>query len=693
MKPFTPFQLLGGILLPLLFCVSIDLNGQAGNEIPYEPELQKDKEDYDNTKNDSPCTEFTELGSTVNVWDWRAETYDIVYYPGNSTGPAFRTVPSPFFSFGPNTGHLAVVENGQRDFEPVDGWELLYQNFGTEQRPVQEPSYGLYNRLDGRFRIFYHIETNNGQLIGNLLLRLSMTDPNSSQNSAALFENLNIPANALNDFDQRVSAGGIVQLNRGFASGQWYLLEGVAGYDPCSCKHQSALRVSPVFTQYNSLTFLGEGTNEPTETFDAGEPVAAVGFFNGVNQSVNTGYKHYSSYNRYTAEAATNRATSVDVLSKYLPPFAAESSQNNEVTRLLGFVTGMNADNTSSRITAFNPNFNFTANGTLVPFARYDPYFMYTPGSLRLATQIQRYRTVYDNPLGLLTVLEAPVVERQRTNALPGQNNEATYRWRFAGDLRYHVNSLAGIEEQPVALMASLVWTSECSTEDRFYATPAINISCLEELVVTTGDLRELYTEDGRVCDVATLDDCLGEPELQIAAVLLSENPTPGRQMLFSARYKTTVTEVPAGTIGDNPFAGMTIQEIDDNCTGTVPGPVNDLDLSSFCNQQYDPTFRASELAGDQPDTDGETAPVVFAAFPNPFADQLSIRVPEEWRNRTLRFQFYDVLGRLLREREGVTCTTGEYVIANDLGDLPNGNYVLTVSGDDFVTSLAVQKR
>lgn len=139
-------------MIPLLLAIPFGLLGQTETgpfdieevDIIREPRL-----------NLSPCTQYTELGSTVSLWDWRAPSYDIVYKGSNNTSPTFLTTPSPFYTTGVNINHLAFAANGPRDYEPADGWELLYRNLGTAENPVNEPSFALYNRLDGRIVSYF----------------------------------------------------------------------------------------------------------------------------------------------------------------------------------------------------------------------------------------------------------------------------------------------------------------------------------------------------------------------------------------------------------------------------------------------------------------------------------------------------------------------------------------------------------
>lgn len=698
------------MLVPLFLIASFSVSAQVvAPPNTGETDFEIDEVDVDRPGirvQTSPCTRYTDLGSTVEAWDWRAEEYDIVYYPGNSTTSASRTIVSPFFSpTSPNTVHLSVVPNGEiRDFEPSDGWELLYRNLGVPERPVEEPSYGLYNRLDGRIRILYYIEPNDDVAPDNVLIRLSQFEENAILNATAIFENLNIPSNSISSFNLGSSLGGMVQLNRGGGASQWYILEGVASYDPCLCQHESALSIEPILTQTTALTFNMEGTGESEAVYEAGDPVSTLGYFNGLAGKINSGYKKYKDLQDYKVDADGSKSKTIKVASSLLGGFLDVLGPVSGVTELLGFVLGKKSTAGSPKLTGYNHNFNFTAEGALEDDFAYYPHFLYTPGSFYSENQLQAFRPVYDNPLGVLTLLDAPIVELQEertiTNIDENEVQDVTVvRWRFAGGLRYHINTIAGISNQPIQLLASLVWPSSCENEDDFFATPAINVTCLEEFVVEFEDYYEDVIDPGtgESYDREFYEGCYGQPQLQIVALLTSTGPTPGQEILYSARYATQVREVSVGTIGANPFEDMSIEEINESCTTVIPGPVPDIRLGQFCARSYDPSL-GKQFASDRELT--EQSSIIrgtynshYSAYPNPFDSQISVNLKKEWLNTPLRFQLRDILGHTVWQKNDVSSNAASYDLTENLAGLPAGTYLLTVSGTNIIETITLQKR
>jgi hypothetical protein len=530
------------------------------------------------------------------------------------------------------------------------------------------------------------------------------TAGNSAPKATAIFENLNVPANAIADFDKDISLGGMVQLNRGVAGAQWYLLEGVANYDPCVCQHESGLVAEPLLTKATSLNFNMDGTGTSETLYESDSPLSTLGYFNGLAGKIFSGYKKYKDYGAYKEEAEKNEGKTVKVMSSLLSSFAEGTNLVSGVTELLGFVLGKKSSSTAAKLTGFNHNFNFTANGALGDSSVYEPYRFYTPGSFYQEEQLQANRPIYDNPLGILAVLEPPVVERQETRFSGDVGNDMSFgdlpviRWRFTGGLRYHINTIAGISDQPVQLLASLVWPSQCNNEADFFATPAINITCLEDFVVEFGHVDETMIDPvtGMAYDSKFFNGCYGDPELQIVAVLTSTGPTPGQEILYSARYATRTRRVPAGTIGRNPFAGSSIEQISNRCSGSLPRPVSGFQLSRFCERRYDPDFGKSGLGQDiwvdESTSTKEPEPSDLAAFPNPFTNELSVEISDQWINTPLQFQLHDVLGRLAWQQENTIVAAGTYNLENGLDKLPSGTYLMTVSSRNVAKTFTLQK-
>lgn len=89
-------------------------------------------------------------------WDWREEQYTIYLTNGGTPGVPV-TIVNPFFDQSGNPNTFALANEFEKDFNPLDGWELLYRKFGSETQGVITPYFILYNKYTGTIRIFVNI--------------------------------------------------------------------------------------------------------------------------------------------------------------------------------------------------------------------------------------------------------------------------------------------------------------------------------------------------------------------------------------------------------------------------------------------------------------------------------------------------------------------------------------------------------
>lgn len=109
------------------------------------------------------CDEPTEIGSTIDVWDWTQETF-VAYVSNVSNGQTNESIiNSPFYGNlvgQPNTDFLASGVDKQ--FLPEDGWKLVVKEFGVPNTGVRMPTFALYNRISGKLRIFMWLADKDG---------------------------------------------------------------------------------------------------------------------------------------------------------------------------------------------------------------------------------------------------------------------------------------------------------------------------------------------------------------------------------------------------------------------------------------------------------------------------------------------------------------------------------------------------
>lgn len=656
--------------------------------------------------NDTPCTMYTEPESTVEMWDWRVPRYVLNYYPGNNP-PITREVDSPFYlsnnSFSPNTAFLTI---GPLDFEVTEGWELLYRNFGTEENPVGEPSFGLYNRYSSLARIFFWIEPNGEEAYQEAVINVSHANvPFGEEKVSAILENLNIPANALEDFDKSALSTG--QLNQVIINGTWMILEFTAYYDPCVCLHSSTLQFTPTLASVESLTFTIEGTGTSTAVYGPGSTSGsylgtALNYANGALGSLESGYKIYKTLNEYVDDTENSNRV-ISILAEVLPTwFPAVGT----VGKLLGFFAGKGRSTSPPTLTGFNHDFSFEGDGQILASSAYEPAAICTPGSYFDINRPPALRAIYDNPLGIFSVLETPIVEKAEevsgTYSQTGEYDEDTYiSYRFTGDLKYAINEIAGIAGSPVRLMGALVW-NDCDGTDfegPFFSTPVINLTCLEEYTIFFNFYEGAWIEHGAGGNLEYVEfpnGCYDDPELQIVAVLESSLPSYSEEILFSARYKTQVFTAPYefNDAPENPFEGLSPEQIFDVCDPAFDQPVSENEITNFCSASYDPETDKNYTAPitTKPGTTSVKDINQNIIYPNPVRDYLTIQVPKDWDGQKVHIQLYDNLGKLVWQRDQELLLSGDYTFTNGIDKLLPGQYYLKIVGENFVNSYPLIK-
>ena len=96
-------------------------------------------------------------------WDWRKPSLDVLEHVQATSTNQMSSFINPFWNFSNlNTGFL--VQEGPaplfpdlRDYQPIDGWELIYKEIGGEEAPnigVTHPVIVLYNKFQGILRVF-----------------------------------------------------------------------------------------------------------------------------------------------------------------------------------------------------------------------------------------------------------------------------------------------------------------------------------------------------------------------------------------------------------------------------------------------------------------------------------------------------------------------------------------------------------
>jgi acetyltransferase-like isoleucine patch superfamily enzyme len=209
-----------------------------------------------NKENVTTSTDWTKYNANdrnfPNNWNWtQTGVSHPVYLNNNLNSPSFY-IQLPYFcglSAGSggcgnlNTLQYEILENNntKQDVFPEDGWELLVKNFGkgnstsfiNDGRGVANPYFILYNRYNGKMKIFYSIIGQRPQQNAGYL-QIYLFDKNTKR---ATFAHVEPIAQSLQDFHPRNNFKVLNDFATMTTSISYYWLVGEiqTAYDPCTC--------------------------------------------------------------------------------------------------------------------------------------------------------------------------------------------------------------------------------------------------------------------------------------------------------------------------------------------------------------------------------------------------------------------------------------------------------------------------
>ncbi|HHB77961.1 MAG TPA: hypothetical protein ENK85_01855 [Saprospiraceae bacterium] len=238
----------------------------------------------------------TPLGSTINEWDWRQDKYEI--YRQGSVGSILVTSPFRGDYANYNIEHLYSVTGGVYDYEPIDGWELVYKHFGTDDTPLAGPAYMiLYNRYESNLRVFCYVNTREDY--NQAMINLSFDAINNPEGRlySALLSYIKHPEVAIEAFRKGLEASApnkMVSSNGGDNWGSYWLFMDIpVAYDPCTCNYFTELDVLPILRNYQTinLNISGGGTISEIVKNSAVSGVPHTSVLSNINGAVAKGAK------------------------------------------------------------------------------------------------------------------------------------------------------------------------------------------------------------------------------------------------------------------------------------------------------------------------------------------------------------------------------------------------------------------
>ncbi|MEM1000043.1 MAG: T9SS type A sorting domain-containing protein [Bacteroidota bacterium] len=669
------FVLFASIFPPVLRAQVIPVGEEVSGDLPLD------------------CPNRTQPGTTIAAFDWRANFYQLEI-KGENGQDYTEWAPSPFFSANnslqPNTDHLAFV-NSPRDFQPEDGWELIYKNFGTIALPVAEPSFALYNRYSGLMRTFIYLTAKEGLPYQAATVNVQHVNLPAIDNQTTIFETLNTPMNAVDRFEKNIVSSTYNHYVE--SEGTWIMSEFVAAYDPCTCDLPTALEIAPILASVSNLTFSIEGTDTMVKIVKDGttQTTADNGWLSALAGLVTTNATLYEKgkkthgnlqgFSKFIDKVISklfNLADESGEESGKLPGYlAAIPGIGTAISVLDMLVTGSKKSGAAHTVTQSSTRYHFDGSGQIDTDAPYQPNLVYTPGGDHTGFPSANL-PIYDNPLGVASLIRTPRIKRYVFDHPTFWPNKTVVF--LENDLQYAINTAAGINGTPKSVTASLIFTNchgdhpqaqlpETLIEitDSTWRTPFLPPGCLADYMVQFED----YTHN----------HCDGDMRVRIRMVLERAPADPDADDIFIMfTYRPDIDEIQVVNETDLPGYSNILAPVDplyleqnlDQFPCAAVSPMTPSQLSTFCTNVYDPKSLQSP-PGEPKKTDlaaDLSAEIALEIFPNPVTDYAFVRGIEG----QIQIKLYDLRGKLLRSQE----MSGEEDRL-DLSGLPRGMLMVEV--------------
>jgi len=407
----------------------------------------------------------TPLGSTIDIFDWRQEKFDFWI-----KGCGLRQPYSPFWSNGnynPNVRHLygpSADDDGSwvRDYRPEDGWELLYKHFGTQAKPAEVPALMLYNRYESNIRLFFYL-TPKKAYGGGGRIKMFFQDTIKS----ALLNYVAQPQKALDNFRKNMVAYMPVKYENGAGGddceGYWIFGEIPVAYDPCTCYYPSAFIVSPSLGDPSTITLdiTGGGTITQVAAQGSSKVASHTSVLQNLNGVVAKGAKTAKTLQGYY-RFIEKLASSYSLISSGptvgnegkkkefgFPKWMKDIPKFGTALGIIEFIVGggKSSGGAKPKPTSFETDLNFKAIGKTQH--SYTSTKVRVPGAKSSPNSLEEGTPVYDNTLGIFTLLETPVALRR---PIAGQNVSSGdfntpfgHRFKIEDELKYVVNPASGL--------------------------------------------------------------------------------------------------------------------------------------------------------------------------------------------------------------------------------------------------------
>lgn len=611
-------------------------------------------------------------------FDWLAPGADQYRVNWNLNQIPVETVMPTPFSLAANNPPLDFKKTTPD--KSADGWELIkmemgYNDDGSRRATCRNPYVILYNKYLGTLRVYYAIghQTNDHQFSR---LTLNFENDGSVQYKTGLLNRLTAVGVPLENTNNRVGDGNAFAVVNKFSNnvGDWFMADFPMDYDPCTCLHESKLKIEVNLISSSRITLRGKITGTLTN-ISQGRGTGPDGSsgtrsaLSTVNGAVTAGYTSFNGVSDFiknaTASDKSNEQAVRDVagiltngssLSQAIPYLGAAVS-------LLDFFTagGQEAQPQQVVVQPMALDADVSLSGDITTDSYFGGTDIRVPGS-RLGSVLPE-TPYYNETLGVFNLLEAPKFQSytepcnvSTDGPGPDCNDLASY-FRLEKPIQYVLNPAAGLTIR--SIQAALTG-SEWGTSQYF------DLACLSNYVFsgTTGTL----------------------PPSEIKLIITLQRNDGGRDVLLVTKYPIQNGDYNPSSF-DDLIRGMTNVP----CNSPLPAQATAFEVSAFCasNTKYNAAiaFRTTGksgnlVAGPTRLRASQQDLTQFTVFPNPVEGGGTVRFAVE-QTGPVELAVRDNLGREVKRLVNKTLDAGLMDVAVDTRDLRPGIYHVTLKTTD----------
>lgn len=389
---------------------------------------------------------INEITSGTPKLDWTAQNYLRVYEdPPTSGNWTNGSIINPFYDANNNNLQHLINTNFPelQDNKPEDGWELINfsmgQQFDTDasgaltiQNETEfHPKLILYNKFTGVLRVFVFFDkslVNSDYETAVIRLQPDYDNITNQDNVPALFQHIDGVIKPLADFERHERGLSVVN-NVEIAAGEWIYADFAMSYDPCVC-----------FYDYIKLYVDVDVIN--SSTIDLGGSITLDGYVDVSNkkgdvdnsnfiQSVlksgkkgQTANKSVKGFNEMLEKSSKNLGVKALKVKQFKKFTETVVTAGTVAVPYVGIAIGIidffvttgqkkNADDKPSKPTR-NPislQGDITLSGGITDITPGTDYYIEVPGSQNQNSNAIEHIPMYNQPLGVMTMLEAPKIK------------------------------------------------------------------------------------------------------------------------------------------------------------------------------------------------------------------------------------------------------------------------------------------